>query len=46
MSLGNFFIDCVYIPLGGNRCSVPRWLLVLWNIQQVLLAEDMVALAA
>lgn len=24
MSLGSFFRDYVYIPLGGNRCSVPR----------------------
>lgn len=24
MSLGSWFRDYVYIPLGGNRCSVPR----------------------
>ena len=24
MSLGTFFRDYVYIPLGGNRCSLPR----------------------
>ena len=33
MSLGSFFRDYVYIPLGGNRCSVPRWILnifVVW----------------
>ena len=24
MSLGTFFRDYVYIPLGGSRCSVPR----------------------
>ena len=26
MTLGTFFADYVYIPLGGNRCSVPRWM--------------------
>lgn len=33
MSLGSFFRDYVYIPLGGNRCSRYRWLfnmLVVW----------------
>ena len=25
MSLGTWFRDYVYIPLGGNRVSVPRW---------------------
>ena len=33
MSLGSWFRDYVYIPLGGNRVSVPRWLLntfVVW----------------
>ena len=25
MSLGSWFRDYVYIPLGGNRVSVPRW---------------------
>lgn len=27
ISLGSWFRDYVYIPLGGNRCSKPRWLL-------------------
>jgi alginate O-acetyltransferase complex protein AlgI len=27
MSLGTWFRDYVYIPMGGNRVSVPRWLL-------------------
>ncbi len=26
ISLGSWFRDYVYIPLGGNRVSVPRWL--------------------
>ncbi len=33
MSLGSWFRDYVYIPLGGNRVSTPRWLLnifVVW----------------
>ena len=33
MSLGTFFRDYVYIPLGGSRCSVPRMVLntfVVW----------------
>lgn len=33
ISLGTFFRDYVYIPLGGNRCSVPRWVFntfVVW----------------
>lgn len=33
ISLSSFFRDYVYIPLGGNRVSVPRWLLnifVVW----------------
>lgn len=33
MSLGTWFRDYVYIPLGGNRVSVPRWLfntLAVW----------------
>ena len=33
ISLGSFFRDYVYIPLGGNRCSVPkqlRNLFVVW----------------
>lgn len=27
MSLGTWFRDYVYIPMGGNRVSIPRWLL-------------------
>ena len=27
MSLGSWFRDYVYIPLGGNRCSMGRWIL-------------------
>jgi len=33
MSLGTWFRDYVYIPLGGNRVSFPRWMfntLVVW----------------
>ena len=33
MSLGTWFRDYVYIPLGGNRVSVPKWIfntLVVW----------------
>ena len=33
MSLGTWFRDYVYIPLGGNRCSKPRWffnIFVVW----------------
>lgn len=33
MTLGSWFRDYVYIPLGGNRVSKPRWLLnilVVW----------------
>jgi alginate O-acetyltransferase complex protein AlgI len=33
MSLSYFFRDYVYIPLGGNRCSKPRWIFnmfVVW----------------
>ncbi len=33
MSLGTWFRDYVYIPLGGNRVSKPRWLfntMVVW----------------
>lgn len=33
ISLGSFFRDYVYIPLGGNRCSIPRQvrnLFVVW----------------
>ena len=35
MTLGAFFADYVYIPLGGNRCSVPRWVFntfVVWAL--------------
>lgn len=35
MTLGSFFRDYVYIPLGGNRCSKPRWLfntMVVWML--------------
>ncbi len=35
MSLGTWFRDYVYIPLGGNRVSVPRWFLnifVVWML--------------
>ena len=33
ISLGAFFRDYLYIPLGGNRVSVPRWvlnILIVW----------------
>lgn len=33
ISLSTFFRDYIYIPLGGNRVSVPRWMmnvLVVW----------------
>ena len=29
MSLGSWFRDYVYIPMGGNRVSRPRW---IWNL--------------
>lgn len=35
MSLGSFFRDYVYIPLGGNRCSIPRHIFnmfVVWGL--------------
>lgn len=35
MSLGSWFRDYVYIPLGGNRVSRPRWVfntLVVWML--------------
>ena len=35
MSLGGWFRDYLYIPLGGNRVSRPRWalnLLVVWSL--------------
>ena len=38
ISLGSFFRDYVYIPLGGNRCSRARWLLnilVVWGLTGV-----------
>ena len=35
MSLGTFFRDYVYIPLGGSRCSLPRMIFntfVVWGL--------------
>lgn len=35
MTLGSWFRDYVYIPLGGNRVSFPRWIcniLVVWML--------------
>ena len=35
MTLGSFFRDYVYIPLGGNRCSKFRWLInimIVWGL--------------
>ncbi len=35
MTLGSFFRDYVYIPLGGNRCSTFRWLInimIVWGL--------------
>lgn len=35
MSLGGFFRDYVYIPLGGNRVSTPRWAfntMIVWAL--------------
>ena len=35
MSLGSWFRDYVYIPLGGNRVSKPRWFLnifIVWGL--------------
>lgn len=35
MSLGSFFRDYVYIPLGGSRVSAPRWILnimIVWGL--------------
>ncbi len=35
ISLGSWFRDYVYIPLGGNRCSKWRWflnILVVWSL--------------
>ena len=32
ISLGSWFRDYVYIPLGGNRCSTLRWVLNLFAV--------------
>ena len=32
MSLGSWFRDYLYIPLGGNRVSKPRWLLNIFAV--------------
>jgi alginate O-acetyltransferase complex protein AlgI len=35
MSLGQWFRDYVYIPLGGNRVAQPRWIaniLIVWSL--------------
>lgn len=35
MTLGSFFRDYVYIPLGGSRVSLPRWMLnilIVWGL--------------
>ena len=32
MSLGSWFRDYVYIPMGGNRVSIPRWLLNTFTV--------------
>ncbi len=32
MSLSTFFRDYVYIPMGGNRCSIPRQILNLFTV--------------
>ncbi len=35
MTLGSFFKDYVYIPLGGSRVSKPRWMLnimIVWGL--------------
>jgi len=35
MTLGNWFKDYVYIPLGGNRVRLPRWVLnimIVWML--------------
>ena len=35
MTLSRWFRDYLYIPLGGNRCSKPRWLLnilIVWML--------------
>ncbi len=38
ISLSTWFRDYIYIPLGGNRCSKPRWvfnLFVVWGLTGV-----------
>lgn len=32
ISLSSWFRDYVYIPMGGNRCSKPRWILNLFTV--------------
>lgn len=32
MSLGTWFRDYVYVPMGGNRVSTPKWLLNLFVV--------------
>ena len=32
MSLGSWFRDYVYIPMGGNRVSIPRWFLNTFTV--------------
>lgn len=35
ISLSSWFRDYVYIPLGGSRCSTPRWLIniiIVWSL--------------
>ena len=32
ISLGSWFRDYIYIPLGGNRCSTLRWVLNLFAV--------------
>ncbi len=35
MTLGSFFRDYVYIPLGGSRVSTPRWMMnimIVWGL--------------
>ena len=32
MSLGSWFRDYVYIPMGGNRVSKPRWFLNIFTV--------------
>lgn len=38
MSLGTWFRDYLYIPLGGNRVSRPRW---MWNLLVVWMATGL-----